>query len=130
MEDMPQPRTTDEFKSFFHRNGKDIDAHLAAIYNIVDELMRYGKFDFLNQAIGEMSPRNYSIDANLGLLTASSPARSKLPKRLEFFRSFKDMLLEMDDKTLNAYVSREEENDDFKAMPNKEYIEMLLVGLG
>jgi hypothetical protein len=61
------------------------DSALDLLYDKVDELLKTGEFEKLNQILADSSPEELSIDMILGLLTSSLPARSKLPARADFF---------------------------------------------
>lgn len=57
---------------------------LSAIYSESDEMMSSGRFEDLDRKIAELNPREMSVDVMLGWLTATLPAKSKLPARSRF----------------------------------------------
>lgn len=61
------------------------DAALDLLYDNVDELLRGGRFAELGRLLDAVQTAEYSADLLLGLLTATLPARSRLPARAAFF---------------------------------------------
>jgi hypothetical protein len=61
------------------------DAALDLLYDAVDDLMRSGKFSELNAIIANLSVNDCSLDVLLGVLTATLPARRRLPARAKFY---------------------------------------------
>ena len=66
------------------RRGR-IDAALDVLYDRVDGLLRSNKFEALDDALGCVNTVQLTTDVIIGLLTASLPAKSKLPSRARFF---------------------------------------------
>ena len=56
------------------------------IYDRVDELMREGRFQILDEILSHIRVNKMTVDVLLGLLTATLPAKKKLPSRPSFFR--------------------------------------------
>jgi len=65
---------------------------LDGIYSWADELMRAGRFQYLNAAISAFHPDDMTTDNLLGVLTATLPAKSKLPARKAFFQAVERIL--------------------------------------
>ena len=61
------------------------DAALDLLYDSVDEMLRSGKYSEIDSLLRDTIVDECSTDILLGLLTATLPARSKLPYRREFF---------------------------------------------
>jgi hypothetical protein len=55
------------------------------IYDIIDAYMRYGKFDTINDWL-RVIPKCTTTNHLLAYLTATLPAKSKLPYRPIFFK--------------------------------------------
>jgi hypothetical protein len=55
------------------------------IYDIIDAYMRYGKFDTINDWL-RVIPKCTTTNHLLAYLTATLPAKSKLPYRPEFLK--------------------------------------------
>lgn len=72
-----------------HRN-----AAMDLLYDRIDELMRTGQFDLLDMILQRVPVREFSVDVLLGLLTATLPARSRLPSREDFFSETEQVLRE------------------------------------
>jgi hypothetical protein len=72
----------------------DRNAALDLLYDRVDELMRTGQFEALDSLLQQVRLGDMSIDVLLGLLTATLPARSRLPSRQAFFRETENALRE------------------------------------
>ena len=68
------------------------DSALDLIYDSVDELMRKEEFSQLDAALSTLKPAELSVDILLGILTATLPARSRLPARNDLFRSAEEAL--------------------------------------
>ena len=62
-----------------------MDAALDVLYDRVDSLLRTKKFAVINEAMADANVDLLSTDVLIGLLTASLPAKSKLPARRSFF---------------------------------------------
>lgn len=73
------------------------DAALDLIYDAVDNLLRRGEFDSLNAILNTARPPKLSLDIVLGLLTATLPARNRLPARDTLFRNTERLLRESGD---------------------------------
>lgn len=58
---------------------------LDVIYFSVDELCHAGEFEKLDKMIGMVSVNDQSEDQLLAWLTATLPAKSKLPNRAAFY---------------------------------------------
>jgi hypothetical protein len=87
-----QRRPKAEPESFVRRARRldaqqQTDAALDLIYDSVDELLRSNRFSELDAIIARVAADDCSTDVLLGLLTATLPARSKLPSRKHFFRA-------------------------------------------
>lgn len=61
-----------------------MDQRLDKLYDEVDLLMREGKFEELNLLIKRLIVKDLETDILLGYLTATLPAKSKLPFRQVF----------------------------------------------
>lgn len=62
-----------------------IDTALDALYDRVDDLLKSEDFPALGAMLRQADVESLSTDILLGLLTATLPARSKLPARAQFF---------------------------------------------
>lgn len=60
------------------------DLALDLIYDSTDQLMRAGAFSELDTLLATTSPDTHSLDLLLGVLTATLPAKSRLPTRSIF----------------------------------------------
>lgn len=65
----------------------NVRASLATIYRRVDELMREGMLKDLDDEITSVRAEDIGTDVLLGLLTATLPAKRKLPSRPQLFRN-------------------------------------------
>ncbi len=72
----------------------NIDAALDILYDKIDGMLKAGKFDDVDDVLRSVDPRSLSLDLLLGVLTATLPARSKLPFRKEFFKNVVEVLKE------------------------------------
>lgn len=70
----------------------NLRASLAIIYRRVEELMREGMLETLDDEIASVPAEEMGTDVLLGLLTATLPAKRKLPSRLQLFRSTRKTL--------------------------------------
>jgi hypothetical protein len=70
------------------------DAALDVVYESVDQLMRTGRFDELDEIVKHLQVVDFSRDLLLGILTATLPAKSRLPSRTELFRHAEKALRE------------------------------------
>jgi hypothetical protein len=57
------------------------DAALDLLYDAVDERMRIGEFEQLDAILSGVQPAHFAVDILLGILTATLPARGRLPSR-------------------------------------------------
>jgi hypothetical protein len=62
-----------------------IDSALDALYDRVDDSLKTGQIKTLDEMLREAKAGFFSTDILLGLLTATLPARSRLPARARFF---------------------------------------------
>lgn len=62
-----------------------VDAALDVLYDRVDDLLKASQFSAVDNLLRQADVASISVDVLLGLLTATLPARSKLPARAEFF---------------------------------------------
>ena len=62
-----------------------IDSALDVLYDRVDAFLKQGNFADLDAVFNQTSAKPLSLDIILGLLTASLPAKSKLPARSSFY---------------------------------------------
>jgi len=67
---------------------------LDLIYDSVDELMRQGEFQQLDALLAGLPVAEMSVDVLLGYLTASLPARSRLPSRNALYAKTEQTLKE------------------------------------
>lgn len=65
---------------------------LDAIYEWADDLMKAGRFQYLDAAIAAFHPEEMATDDLLGVLTATLPVRSKLPARKAFYQAVERVL--------------------------------------
>jgi hypothetical protein len=65
------------------------DLALDLLYDAIDQLLRESKFDELNAILCGLPIAECSLDLLLGFLTATLPARTKLPSRPQFFADVK-----------------------------------------
>jgi hypothetical protein len=72
-----------------HRN-----AAMDLLYDKSDELMRTGQFEGLDMILQRLHAGELPVDVLLGLLTATLPAKSRLPSRAEFFTATERILRE------------------------------------
>jgi hypothetical protein len=64
-----------------------IDAALDLLYDGFDELFRRGEFARADTFLSQVTVDECSVDFLLGILTASLPARGRLPSREQFYRA-------------------------------------------
>jgi len=67
------------------KNPESLDAQLDTLYGWADGLMSSGRFADLDAAIAAYRPDEMPTDILLGVLTATLPAKSKLPARVQFY---------------------------------------------
>lgn len=66
---------------------------LDEIYDWADDLMKAGRFQYLDTAIAAFHPDDMTTDNLLGVLTATAtPARNLLPSRMAFYRDVERIL--------------------------------------
>jgi len=65
---------------------------LDEIYSWADDLMKAGRFQYLDMAIATFHPEDMTTDNLLGVLTATLPARSRLPSRKAFYEATERVL--------------------------------------
>ncbi len=70
----------------------NIDAALDLLYDQIDAKLKAGKFEETDKFLQSLSAVTLSLDLLLGILTASLPARYKLPSRASFFKKVEDVL--------------------------------------
>ncbi len=58
---------------------------LYVIYDAVEEMLQSSEFEELNQFISQVQIEKCSVDLLLGILTATLPAKNRLPARERFF---------------------------------------------
>ena len=63
----------------------EIDTALDVLYDYIDDLLKRASFSELDALIQNSTPERMSTDVLLGILTATLPAKSKLPSRRRFF---------------------------------------------
>jgi hypothetical protein len=69
-------------------------AALDLIYDSVDDLLRKGNFDQLDSMLAAFPIAELSVDMLLGILTATLPAKSRLPSRGKLFKEIEKTLKE------------------------------------
>lgn len=62
-----------------------IDMTLDLVYDFFDSLFRGGHFEAADKALQEIRVEIYNCDVLIGILTATAPAKSKLPSRTKFY---------------------------------------------
>jgi hypothetical protein len=68
------------------------DFALDIIFDQIDEMLLAGQFDRANQLLIDTAIDEYSVELLLGILTATLPAKDRLPERAEFFRRVEETL--------------------------------------
>lgn len=71
-----------------------LDATLDGIYGQIDFLMTEGRFEEIDGTLSSLKVGDIGIDLCLGYLTATLPAKSKLPSRRDFYSRAKEYALE------------------------------------
>lgn len=71
-----------------------IDTALDLIYDKIDDLFHARKFEEVDSLLGKIDIRNSPLDILLGYLTATLPAKSRLPSRAKFFHDVEAFLRE------------------------------------
>lgn len=69
-----------------------LDAALDLVYDQIDEKLSSGSLDQMDRLLANVDPESLSTDLLLGLLTATLPARSRLPARNRFYREVERVL--------------------------------------
>lgn len=82
-----QKPSLDEFLRPVLQLGKSghVDAALDVLYDRVDDLLKAKEFSTMDVFLRQANIDSLSVDILLGLLTASLPAKSKLPSRSRFY---------------------------------------------
>ena len=62
------------------------NAAMDLLYERIDQVMRDGDFDVLDSVLKTLDAEHLSLDVILGVLTATLPARRRLPTRKTFFQ--------------------------------------------
>lgn len=68
------------------------DFALDLIFDQIDEMLLAGQFDRVDQLLKDTMTNDYSVEVLLGTLTATLPAKAKLPGRVDFFQRAKQTL--------------------------------------
>jgi len=68
------------------------EAALDLIYDAVDQLMRDNQFERLDSMLVQTRVDDLSVDILLGILTATLPAKTRLPSRVAFFLAVEQLL--------------------------------------
>jgi hypothetical protein len=71
-----------------------LDTALDLIYDKIDDLFLAGQFEEVDSLLGKIDIRGSSVDILLGFLTATLPAKSRLPSRAPFFHKVEIFLQE------------------------------------
>jgi hypothetical protein len=77
-----------EYKEYNERSEykkMNTNQKLDWIFDWTDSLMREGRFGEIDRVLETMMPEYHEIDELLGWLTATLPAKSKLPSRKQFY---------------------------------------------
>ncbi len=69
-----------------------VDAALDLLYDSFDGLFRRGEFERADSLLSQLSADKFSADVLLGILTATLPARSRLPSRPRFYHAVESTL--------------------------------------
>ena len=69
---------------------------MSSIYTGVDLLMQEGHFEFLNSILNE-EPAIYNVDLALAWITATLPAKDKLPYRRMYIKVFRETYEDRED---------------------------------
>lgn len=76
-----------------HANDlKNRDKGLDLLYDNVDQLMKDGRFCYLNSLLYNLNAQNYSTDILIGLLVSTLPVKTKLSSRPDFLSRVKEIL--------------------------------------
>jgi hypothetical protein len=73
---------------------RQTDAALDLLYDGIDEKLRNGAFEEVDSQLSNLRAADFSCDILLGLLTATLPAKAKLPHRDTVLRSVESTLRE------------------------------------
>ena len=95
--DFEKQSTSARTESFILRaqrldNHGRTDAALDLIYDSIDDLMRNEEFPRLDSILARISITDLSTDILLGILTATLPAKSRLPARAELFNAIEQTI--------------------------------------
>ena len=71
-----------------------LDKALDLVYDAVDQMLRASRFEQLDLIMANVEADDYSVDVLLGLLTATFPAKSRLPSRAKLFTTLQKVLRE------------------------------------
>lgn len=90
VEQLQPEHTLPDAESFVDRASRldsagHSDAALDLLYDSVDEMLRRSEFARLDSILNNTAVADCSPNTLIGLLTASLPARSRLPSRKEFY---------------------------------------------
>ena len=88
------------FSSFYdkyRKNKMTIDTELDEIYDLIDDLFHVGEFERVNSILQDLDLKNTETDLLIGYLTATLPAKNKLPYRETFYRKVEKLLKERGD---------------------------------
>jgi len=76
------------------KNPDSTDAQIDIIFAWADSMMVRGRFEDLNNVIAAYRPGEMSTDILLAVLTATNPAKSKLPARAKFYEDVERLVNE------------------------------------
>jgi len=76
------------------KNPDSTDAQLDILFDWTDSMMTAGRFHDLDAAIAAYQPEQMETALLLGVLTATLPARSKLPARAKFYEDVERIVAE------------------------------------
>lgn len=90
------PISTEDFLSRARRLDakQNVESALDIIYDSFDELFREGRFDAADRQLASANAREFSSELLVGILTATLPAKSRLPSRAPFFEGVERVLKE------------------------------------
>jgi hypothetical protein len=74
-----------------------IEPALDLIYDAADHMMRKGEFAQLDSVLANVRVSDLSVDILLAILTATLPAKSRLPSRTRFFNEIEKSLRDRDE---------------------------------
>lgn len=70
------------------------DEILDDLYDLIDSMMREGRFDEIDEMLEAVSVNDCSINFLLGILTATLPGDAHLKRRAQFFDDVKTTLID------------------------------------